>query len=187
MGTDRTDPVQLLLESVKSGTPEDFVVTGIMMRYFHTCHRELWFDSAGVELDRSNTAIQWGTYIDETSYADSTQAVHYGPIAPDIMEDGRVMEVKPASSMEEASKMQLAYYLWYLKHVCGDEREGVLAYPTERTRDSVILTDALEEKVETAIRGIYEVINRDSPPELIEKPYCDSCAYQEFCWSGYNG
>lgn len=182
-----TDPIQLLLESVSSGHPEDFVVTGIMMRYYHTCHRELWFDSVGVEIDRSNNAIQRGTYVDETSYDDATQALHYGPIAPDILEDGRILEVKPSSTMEEASKMQLAYYLWYLKHVCNDERDGVLAYPTERKREAVELTSDLEAEVESAIRGIYDIVERDSPPELTEKPFCDTCAYQEFCWSGYNG
>lgn len=187
MSDAEVDPVQLLLKSVTSGTPENFVVTGIMMRYYHTCHRELWFDSVGVEIDRSNDAIQWGTYVDETSYEGATQAVHYGPIAPDILEDGRILEVKPASSMEEASEMQLAYYLWYLKHVCSDEREGVLAYPTERKRETVVLTDTLEEAVEAAIRGIYDIVERDTPPELVEKSFCETCAYQEFCWSGYNG
>ena len=185
--SDTADPVQLLLRSVSSGYPQEFIVTGIRMRYYHTCHRELWFDAAGVEIDRSNDAIQRGTYIDETSYEESTRAVHYGPIAPDLMDDGRIVEVKPSSTMAEASEMQLAYYLWYLKHVCDDEREGVLAYPTERKRESVTLTSELESKVESAIRGIYEVVKRDSPPELEKKPYCKSCAYQEFCWSGYDG
>jgi CRISPR-associated exonuclease Cas4 len=186
MSDTTTDPVQLLLRSVSSGHPQEFVVTGIRMRYYHTCHRELWFDAAGVELDRSNAAIRRGTYVDEHSYEESTQAVHYGPIAPDLLDDGRIVEVKPSSTMAEASKMQLAYYLWYLKHVCGDEREGVLAYPTERTRESVTLTPELETKIEAAIRGIYEVVESDTAPVLEKKPYCDSCAYQEFCWSGYN-
>lgn len=105
-----------------------------------------------------------------------------GTIAIDLLDDGRVVEVKPSSALEEPARMQLSYYLWYLKHVHGLEKEGVLAHPRERQRERVVLTDELEEKIETAIRGIHTIVTASSPPAAEEKPFCDSCAYHDFCW-----
>jgi len=78
--------------------------------------------------------------------------------------------------------MQLLYYLWYLKKVAGVERDGVLAHPTEKRREEVTLTEENERKVGDAIRGIHDVVTSDTPPPAEEKPYCDSCAYYDFCW-----
>jgi len=181
------DPVEILLNSVSSGHPTEFVVTGLMMRYYHTCHRELWFESHDIEIDRSTNSIQRGTRVDDMSYSNLSEVLHIGPIAPDVMEDGKILEVKPSSSMEKASKMQLGYYLWYLKHKCGENRKGVLTVPNEKERTTVKLTAELESEIEDAIREIYEVVSKESPPEPEEKPFCETCAYQDFCWGGYDG
>jgi len=103
-------------------------------------------------------------------------------ISLDLLQDGRVVEVKPSSSLTEPARMQLSYYLWYLDRVLGVEREGVLAHPTERKREEVTLTAERCEKVESAINGIHEIVTADSPLEATEKPYCESCAYHDFCW-----
>jgi len=58
----------------------------------------------------------------------------------------------------------------------------VLAYPTERTREQVVLDDSATVEVESTVAGILDVVNRDQPPELEKKPYCDSCLYQDLCW-----
>lgn len=179
-----TDPVDRLLKTAR-GNPasNSFRVTGVMVQYYHACKRELWFDSRNIEINRENPAIVRGTHVDETAYQENRRHLHLGMIAIDLLEDGRVIEVKPSSDLTEPAKMQLAYYLWYLKHVMGTERRGVLAHPREKRRESVELTEQLSSQVEDTIRGIYRVIQSDSPPELVEKPYCPTCAYQDFCWS----
>jgi CRISPR-associated exonuclease Cas4 len=103
-------------------------------------------------------------------------------IAIDLLQDGRVVEVKPSSALVEPARMQLAYYLWYLDRVADVQREGVLAHPRERNRESVVLTDDLTERVEDSISGIHRVVSREAPPPAEEKPFCDSCAYHDFCW-----
>ena len=91
------------------------------------------------------------------------------------------MEVKPSSSLVDPAKLQLCYYLWYLDRVVGVEREGVLAHPTERRRETVELTDEHVEWVEESIRGVHRVVMSDTPPPAEEKPFCGSCAYHDFC------
>jgi CRISPR-associated exonuclease Cas4 len=179
------DPVDLLLRSARDeAMSTDFRVTGVMMQYYVVCKRELWFHSRHVEIDRGNPAIVRGTHVDDTAYEKKRRNVSIdGNIAIDVLDDGRVMEVKPSSALVEPAKLQLLYYLWYLERVVGVEKSGVLAHPTERRRESVELDEKAVERVEAAIRGIHAVVTSDSPPPAEEKPICDSCAYHDFCWS----
>jgi len=180
-----SDPVEILLQNARDeASTESFHVTGVMMQYYEVCKRELWFESRDIEIDRDNPSIVRGTQVDDTAYDDKRRNLSIdGRIAPDLLDDGRVVEVKPSSSLVEPARMQLLYYLWYLDRVVGVEKEGVLAHPREKQRETVELTDERETKVEDAIRGIYDVISADSPPPAEEKPYCESCAYYDFCWS----
>jgi len=182
---DDTDPVELLLENARDGaTSGGFRVTGVMMQYYFVCERELWFLSRNVEIDRSNPNIVRGTRVDEESYERKKRNFYIdGNVAIDVLDDGKVVEVKPSSKLEEPARMQLLYYLWYLKEVAGVERDGVLAHPTEKNREGVVLTKENEKKVEEAIRGIHKIVNSETPPPAEEKPYCESCAYYDFCWS----
>lgn len=179
------DPVQKLLQSARDeAVDEEFHVTGVMMQYYVVCKRELWFASRHLEIDRDNAAVVRGTQVDESAYEEKRRNVSIdGTIAIDVLDDGRVMEVKPSSSLVEPAKLQLSYYLWYLDRIVGVEREGVLAHPTERERETVELTEDRAERVESVIRGVHEVVTTDSPPPAEEKPFCESCAYHDFCWS----
>ncbi|MHC3437802.1 CRISPR-associated protein Cas4 [Natrialbaceae archaeon A-gly3] len=177
------DPVSRLLETARGNpTDEPFRVTGVMMQYYHVCTRELWFESRNLEIDRENPTIVRGTRVDDTAYEEKRRNLHLGMISLDVLEDGRVLEVKPSSTLAEPARMQLSYYLWYLEHVADVERDGVLAHPRERKREPIELTAERTEKVEDAIRGIYDVVTRESPPPAEEKPFCESCAYHDFCW-----
>ncbi len=177
-------PVSQLLATARGDAVDDpFRVTGVMMQYYYVCERELWFESRNVEIDRENASVARGTRVDESSYGERTREnLRLGMIALDLLQDGRVVEVKPSSSLTEPARMQLSYYLWYLDRVLGVEREGVLSHPTERKREEVALTAERCEKVESAIRGIHAIVTADSPPEATDKPYCESCAYHDFCW-----
>lgn len=158
-------------------------ITGLMVQYYHVCRRELWFMSRGIDIDRSTANIVRGTYTDETSYRDKRQSFQInGRIQIDVVDDGDVMEVKVSSSLEEPPRIQLLYYLWYLDRILDIERTGVLAFPRERTRETVTLSQENVAAVEETIIGVIETVRSDSPPPLEKKPYCDSCLYQDLCW-----
>ncbi|KAB1194836.1 CRISPR-associated protein Cas4 [Haloferax sp. MBLA0076] len=181
---DQQDPVNRLLATARGdAVANPFRVTGVMMQYYYVCQRELWFASRNLEIDRENSAIVRGTRVDDSSYGDrGEENLRLGMISLDLLEDGRVVEVKPSSALTEPARMQLSYYLWYLDRVAGVERDGVLAHPTERRREDVELTPERAKKVEDAIRKIHEIVSDESPPEPEEKPFCDSCAYHDLCW-----
>ena len=178
------DRIEELIERERSPHLNPQVrITGLMMQYYHVCKRELWFMSRGIDIDRGAANIRRGTHIDETSYRDKRRSFQInGRIALDILDSGEVMEVKASSSLEKPAQMQLLYYLWYLDRILDIQRDGVLAYPAERKREEVSLTEDNATAVEETICGIISVVESDTPPELDKKPYCDSCLYQDICW-----
>jgi len=158
-------------------------ITGLMVQYYHVCRRELWFMSRGIDIDRETVNIQRGTHVDETSYRDARESFMIGNrIQLDVLDSGDIMEVKVSSALEKPARMQLLFYLWYLREVHDIEKDGVLAYPTERRRESVSLDEEATAAVEDTIAGILDVVGSDEPPPLEKKPYCDSCLYQDLCW-----
>ncbi|WP_411967359.1 CRISPR-associated protein Cas4 [Haloferax sp. YSSS75] len=179
-----TNPVREYIEEERdpSRTPKN-PITGLMVQYYHVCKRELWFMSEGVDIDRETPNIQRGTHVDQTSYSGSRRSFMIGNrIQLDILESGEVMEVKVSSALEKPARMQLLFYLWYLHKIYDVDKDGVLAYPTERKRESVKLDKTAISEVEETIRGILDVVSQDTPPELEKKSYCDSCLYQDICW-----
>jgi len=178
------DVVQQIIEAEQSPHKNPPIrITGLMVQYYHVCKRELWFASKGIDIDREDANIRRGTHIDETSYRDKRESFQIdGRIALDVLDSGEVMEVKASSTLEKPARMQLLYYLWYLKHIHDVSKRGVLAYPAERKRESVELTSERETAVKETIRGIVDVVESETPPELEKKPYCDSCLYQDICW-----
>ncbi|WP_256684389.1 CRISPR-associated protein Cas4 [Halococcus qingdaonensis] len=183
-GEDESDLIQEFIEREQSPHRDPLVrVTGLMVQYYHVCKRELWFSSRGIDIDRDAANIRRGTHIDETSYRDKRKSFQInGRIALDVLDSGEVMEVKASSTLETPARMQLLYYLWYLDRILDIERDGVLAYPAERKREDVTLTEENAAAVEETIGGIVEVVEADAPPELEKKSYCDACLYQDICW-----
>ncbi|ADE02138.1 CRISPR-associated protein Cas4 [Haloferax volcanii] len=158
-------------------------ITGLMVQYYHVCKRELWFMANGIDIDRETTNIQRGTHVDETSYGTSRRSFMIdNRIQLDILDSGDVMEVKVSSALEKPARMQLLFYLWYLREIHDIDKDGVLAYPTERKRESVVLDETTTAEVESTVRGVLDVVGRDSPPQLEKKPYCGTCLYQDLCW-----
>ena len=102
----------------------------------------------------------------------------------DILEGKKVIgEIKKSSKYLESAKMQLAFYLYYLKTVKGERLEGELLIPEERKRIRVKLTTELEKEIERAVWEIEQIVNSLTPPPATKTRYCKNCAYREFCWS----
>lgn len=173
--------IQELEKAVSEPGRTEFKVTGISIQYATVCKRELWFYLHGVDINRDNPHIATGSDVDSRFYSDSESRIIDSMIAPDMLDDGRIVEVKPSSDNPESARNQLLFYLWYLEKFYDMETSGVLAYPTERKREEVILSEQNIEKVESLIQTVYNVFYMDSPPEFEKKPVCESCAYRDFC------
>jgi len=101
-----SDPVSRLVATAQGDAVDNpFRVTGVMMQYYYVCERELWFESRNVEIDRENASVARGTRVDESSYGERSQEnLRLRMIALDLLEDGRVVEVKPSSTLTEPAQ-----------------------------------------------------------------------------------
>jgi len=164
---------------------QNFKVQGIKMNYFFICKRKLWFFSRGITMEKESDRVLQGSIIHENSYQkfEDKEILIDDILKIDILEDDFIGEVKISSKMIEADKMQILYYLYYLKQL-GIEKDGILFYVKEKKKEYLTLTDSLSKQIEQALIEIKKIISMDKPPNVQDLPYCKKCAYYELCFSG---
>ena len=159
---------------------------GTLVWFYKICKREVWLMSKNILPDQMDENIDLGRFIHENSYQRKDKEVLFGNVKFDVVfenEDKLVIgETKKTSKYENASKYQLAYYLFVLKN-CGINAEGVLLYPEEKKRTKVILTKELEEELKKIIKEIEKIQEEEEPPELKKINFCKNCGYKEYCYS----
>lgn len=157
--------------------------TGIKINYLYVCERKLWLFDRGIQMESKSDKVLMGKLLGENSYPreEKKEVLLDNLINIDIVGDDKIREVKYSNRMHHADRIQLLYYLYYLKQL-GIEKKGVINYPKMRKREEVILTDDAEREVEIALMRVQEILSMDKPPQLQKKPYCTKCAYYEFCW-----
>ena len=159
---------------------------GTLVWFYKICKREVWLMSKNILPDQMDENIDLWKFIHENSYQRKEKEVLFGNVKFDVVfenEDKLVIgETKKTSKYENASKYQLAYYLFVLKD-SGINAEGVLLYPEEKKRTKVILTKELEEELKDIIKEIEEIQEKDIPPELKKINFCKNCGYREYCYS----
>ena len=164
---------------------EKAFINGTLIWYYYICKREVWLIAHGIEAEQDNTFVSIGRLIHETYYRSKKKELFIdNKIKVDILESRKVIgEVKKSSRFLKSARMQLAFYLYYIKRVKGKELTGELLIPGERKRIPVKLTKKLEKEIETAIKRIEEIIKLPKPPVAEKSAFCRNCAYREFCWS----
>jgi len=159
-------------------------VTGVMVQYYFTCPRELWFFSRGLRFDFENEDMLIGRLIHKESFERDWKEVLLGDARLDVAllgDEVQVIEVKKSSRLKEPARWQLKYYL-YLLRKAGVVARGVLSFPREGVREEVELTDEDVAKIEGLLKEIERIISSETPPSAERKPYCRRCAYRDFCW-----
>lgn len=165
---------------------DDEKFNGTLMWYYRICEREVWLMSRNITPDQKDTNIDIGRFIHETSYNRNKKEIEFGNVKFDVLlntKDEMVIgETKKTSKFQEASKMQLLYYLRELKKA-NINAKGILLYPEEKKRIEVELTDENIYLLERGIDEIMSIINKEIPPPLVKIKYCKSCGYREYCYS----
>lgn len=158
--------------------------TGIKVNYLYVCERKLWLFDRGIQMELKSDKVLMGKLTGEHSYPreDKREVLIDNLINIDIVGGDEIREVKHSNKMHHADRIQLLYYLYYLKQL-GIEKRGVISYPKMRKREEIILTNDAEREVETALMRVQEILRLDKPPQLQRKPYCSKCAYYEFCFA----
>ena len=159
-------------------------INGTLIWYYYICSREVWLIGHSIEADQESDFLLLGRHIHEIFYKrQKKEFMIDNTIKIDIISSKKVIgEIKKSSKYLKSAKMQVAFYLYYLKQK-GINIEGELLIPEERKREKIKLTTDLEKELKKAIKEIKKILEMDKPPQPKKIPYCKNCAYKEMCWS----
>jgi len=159
-------------------------ISPYIFQAYITCPREAWLEYHSISSNQDHEYLMLGRLIHEDSYKRERKEILIdGNVVIDMFKDELVAEVKKTSRNIEAARLQLIYYLYYLKKEKGVELNGILLFPKERKREKVYLTAELEKKIEKLEEEIRNVVLLETPPKARRIKYCKRCAYNEFCWA----
>lgn len=163
----------------------NFNVNGTLIWYYYICKRETWLIGHGIEADQDNEFLVLGNHIHDIFYKERKKEILIdNTIKIDIMPNSKIIgEIKKSGKFLESAKMQVAFYLYYMKYEKNVELEGVLLIPEERKRIEINLNPDIEKELENTIEDIKNILSLEKPPPLIKIPYCKNCAYKELCWA----
>ena len=156
---------------------------GIKVNYLYVCERKLWLFDKGIQMESKSDRVLMGKILQDDAYQhlQKREVLIDNLINIDIVNDEEIREVKYSNRMPSADRIQILYYLYYLKQI-GIEKKGIINYPRQRRREEIVLTPEAEQEVIKALIRVKEIISMEKPPPLIKKSYCSKCAYYEFCW-----
>jgi CRISPR-associated exonuclease Cas4 len=160
-------------------------INGTLIWYYYICHREVWLIGHSIESDQENDFLLLGKHIHESFYKREKKEIFIdNTIKIDILSNKKIIgEIKKSSKFIQSARMQIAFYLYYLKKEKNVEFVGELLIPEERKREKIILTKEIEEELEKAKKDIIEILKLPKPPKPEKIPYCKNCAYKDMCWS----
>ncbi len=150
---------------------------------YQICPREAWFYYHRINPDQDHELLDLGRITHEFSYRRERKEILVDNFLKiDLMKNQLVAEVKRSSRHMEATKMQLIYYLYFLKHEKGLELEGILLFPRERKTERIILTPEAERRIEKTLKQMFPLLLSEKPPPPKRIKYCKSCSFREVCW-----
>jgi|SRR5690606_14092932 len=157
---------------------------GIHVQYYFVCHRKLWLYGKNLGFEEESEKVLDGKLLHEKAYKRENQKelMINDDFKIDVLDGEYVREVKLSSKMKKADRYQLLYYLYQLKKR-GLIRKGLVSYTKEKKTEEIILTKEDENELEKIEVHIKKILNSPTPPKLIKKKYCRSCAYYDFCFT----
>ena len=143
-------------------------ITGVMVQYYVTCKRELWFFANQINMNYNNEDISIGKYIHEKSYSRENKEIQFDNMVFDYVKTNEginIFEIKKSSKLTIGAKYQLYFYMYNTKKSMNQEVKGYLVYPKEKKKDEIILTNEIEEEIFKIIEDIPHIINLKTPPK----------------------
>ena len=157
-------------------------ITGMQIYYYMVCKRKLWYFSHSLQMESNNENVLLGKVIDESSYSREDKHININNVINiDYIKDDLICETKKSKKIEQASIMQLKYYLYYLKQNGVEGFKGELDFPAIKQKLIVELEENDEKKLSDMCRQITEICSHNKPPEYCKKNFCKQCAYYDLC------
>lgn len=157
-------------------------ITGMHIYYYMVCTRKLWYFSNSLKMESDDENVSLGKIIDENSYSREEKHININNIINiDFIKDDILYETKKSKQIEEASIMQVKYYLYYLKINGATGFTGEINYPALRQKITVKLEPDDEKLLDDICCKINEIITQSIPPVYVKKGICKKCAYHDLC------
>lgn len=162
------------------------IVNGTLINYYFHCKRQCYLHGNRINLEDNSERVNIGKAIHEerSSNSDNTE-LEIDNIKIDKITKEYLIEVKKSDADVEASKWQLLYYLKVLKRK-GIERKGKLEFiEKNKSKNKTLIVELSEDeelKLDKYINDIYELLNKEEVPTILNKPKCKKCAYYEYCY-----
>lgn len=164
-------------------------VTGTLVSYYHFCKRRMWLFANGINMEHTSETVADGKLLHETSYpqrAEKYSEIAIGGSKIDFYDAKNKMihEIKKSDSFEEAHEWQVKYYIWLLEQNGVEGVKGIIEYP--KLRETKQVTLSVDDKMYLAevVQQIELLVKSETCPPRIEKKFCKSCSYFDFCWVG---
>lgn len=159
-------------------------ITGVMIYYHEVCLRKLWYFCHEICMEQNSDHVEIGKVLDEASYKRSDKHINIDNVINiDFLQSKRTLhEVKKSRKIEEASVLQVKYYLYYLKQRGAENIVGKIDYPLLKSNLDIKLTPEDEIRIQTILNEIREIASRSVPPKFEKKRICRECAYHDLCY-----
>lgn len=162
----------------------DKEITGVMIYYYMVCQRKLWYFYHEIQMEQDNENVKIGKLLDQVSYKREDKQINIDNVIniDFIRSQGVLHEVKKSRKIEEASIMQVKYYLYYLQERKVKNVIARIDYPLLKQTLEVTLNDDDIEKMEDILKKIEQIVEKRVPPDLHKKSICKTCAYYDLCF-----
>lgn len=159
-------------------------ITGVMVYYYEVCKRKLWYFYNEIQMEAGNENVEIGKVLDEETYKRDKKHINIDNIIniDFIRSKGVLHEVKKSNKIENASILQVKYYLYFLKKRGVENIKGKIDYPLLKQTVNIELTEEDILNIEKILEDIESIVNLDYPEILEKKRICKSCAYYDLCF-----
>lgn len=159
-------------------------ITGVMVYYHQVCKRKLWYFYNEIQMEQGNENVAIGKILDEETYKRDKKHINIDNIIniDFIRSKGVLHEVKKSKKIEEASILQVKYYLYFLNKRGVTDIKGKIDYPLLKQSVDIELSKEDMTMIEDVLKDINVIVNKTNPPILEKKRICRSCAYYDLCF-----
>lgn len=159
-------------------------ITGVMIYYYEVCKRKLWYFYNEIQMEQGSESVAIGKTIDEETYRRDKKHINIDNIIniDFIRSQGVLHEVKKSNKIEEASILQVKYYLYFLNKRGVRNIKAKIDYPLLKQSIDIELTDEDILMIADILNEIQKIVMANRPPSLDKKRICKACAYYDLCF-----
>ena len=160
------------------------LITGTLINYYTTCHREAWLYSRKISADQWDENILMGKALADIK-EEQLQQFPFSNLKFDKIGKQRghylVTEYKKTMKNPDAAKMQLLFYMYQLKtslklkEINGKVISGKKVLFVEGNAQNLA-------KIEALIVEISDFLNTPKPPLFKKNRFCKNCGYRDYCF-----